>query len=180
MGAYERCIIATISGYPPWLSGSNSLHPHSYLILLESLASYFSIYIILSLSLSADKVRTRCCLGRSAFTEKALSSRLNPIWLVTTDPWFQLQSLHEPTRETRTVKQSWKDGIDVSEQFTLIFYVCPPLLGLLYALVLSSVIYSCFLIHFHPFPSFSSFGLCCCAGPSYRSQTNTSVGLSVM
>lgn len=57
-GAYERCIIATISGYPPWLSGSNSLHPHSYIIPLESLTrieSYFSIYIILSLSLQIQK-----------------------------------------------------------------------------------------------------------------------------
>lgn len=86
-----------------------------------------------------------------------LSSRRNPIWLVTTDPWFQLQILHKPMRETRTVEESWKDGTDFSEQFTLIFHEYLPLLGLRPHFIIHH------LLAF--FDSFSSISLTFFVGP---------------
>lgn len=160
--------LLTISGSLPQLSGSNSLHPRSEFSWNARAESHFSISIIWSLSVNAE-VRTRCCVDGSAFTQKPLSHRIRfhqdqtgPGW----PPQILDFSLQVCTRESRADSR-------MASAFSAVYLLMHVQLCWHCNLLLSSIIYSPFWIHFHPFPSFSLFGFVVALEPGIESKPST-------
>lgn len=120
-----------------------------FIILLESLArieSYFSIYMILSLSVDSE-VRTHCCLDRNALTKKTESNLAGRYQFFD----FSFKRCTSPRERQERSRRAERMALTFQSSFPSFFYVCPFFLGLHSNLVHHLFT---FLIHFHPFPSF--------------------------